>query len=287
MPSEQRKRLSVIIVSYENLEVLRACLGSIEKFNDIGDELEVVVVEQSSTDAVYEAVRAEYPWVVAVRNENRGFGAGNNAGARVATGELLLFLNPDTCLVEPVFGFALARFEENPKLGLFGLRLIDACGGRNRSFHFRKPYGLLRALVWRLCDRFDVFVPRSMYIAGADMFVPAAAFHNVGGFNEGMFMYFEETYLCERLDELGLCIAYFPQKRIVHLEGRSSCGTNVLARQLDSLQVLCSSTRLDYGRILLGMRRDRAIKALFPGRGDLCREEMAQIDVEVVRGVCR
>lgn len=275
------KQLSVVIVSYENLAVLRGCLDSISKFNDIGDALEVIVVEQSRSDEIYNALVDDYPWVVALRNENKGFGAGNNAGARAAHGGLLLFLNPDTVLVEPVFSFALSVSVDDSCLGMFGVRLVDAKGGRNRSFHFRKPYGLARALAWRFFDRLDVFLPKSMYIAGADMFVPADAFRKTGGFDEGMFMYFEETYLCERLNGLGYTVGYFPSKKIVHLEGRSSGGISVLSKQLDSLERLCSSTGKDYVSTLVLMRRDRRFKRLFPGCRSAYTNEMVQIDARL------
>lgn len=277
--TEAGVKLSVVIVSYKNSAVLYDCLDSILKFNDIGGALEVIVVEQSPEGDLYEGLRRDYPWVVTLRHENRGFGAGNNAGARVANGRYLLFLNPDTVLVEPVFGFAIEKFEADSELGLFGVRLVDADGNRNQSFYFRKPYGLLRgSVLWRICDRFDWFMPRAMYITGADMFVTAQALRTMGGFDERMFMYFEETYFCERLDDLGLRIGYFPEKRIVHLEGKSGGGVEKFRRQLESLEVLCEDLQLDYYRILCKMAFDRKVKSMLGSAGDIRRGEIEEIE---------
>ena len=277
--------LSVVIVSYKNYGILTSCLDSIQEFNDIGDALEVIVVEQSPEDSLYERLCWGYPWVVVERHENRGFGAGNNAGAALARGRYLLFLNPDTVLLEPVFRFSIARFEENPKLGLFGVRLVDSDGNRNQSFYFRKPYGILRgSVLWRICNRFDWFIPSAMYITGADMFVRADAFQKVGFFDERMFMYFEETYLCEKLERLGMSIGYFADKRIVHLEGKTGGDAAKFRRQLDSLEVLCGDLDYDFRKVLRNMVLDRKIKAMLGSDKETRQREIREIEMWLSRG---
>lgn len=260
--SNKHKLLSVIIVSYKNLDVLGECLDSIQKFNDIGDGLETIVVEQSEDSGIPTTIRARWPWATVIENENVGFGGGNNRGAISANGDYLLFLNPDTVIIEPVFSFAAQKFSDDDFLGAFGVRLISKEGNHNRSFHFRKPYGLFRSAVWRVCDHFDWFMPNAMYIAGADLFVRASSFQEIGGFDERMFMYFEETYLCERLNDIGMKIGYFPQKRIVHLEGKSSGNVNTLLQQIKSLKYLCDESGWSYSHVLRRMRQDRIFKTL-------------------------
>ena len=266
--------LSVIIVSYRNPVVLRDCLESIEEFNDIGDALEVIVVDQSEDASVLPEMTFEFANVTFLRNENRGFGSGNNVGARYAHGNVLLFLNPDTILLEPIFAFALQRFEDDPRLGLFGCRLVSGDGDRNQSFFMKRPYGFFSIMLWHIYDRFDRFNPDTMYITGADMFVSRNAFERVGGFDERMFMYYEETYLCARLMEQNYDIAYFPQKRIVHLEGKSSSNINTFLRSLDSLEILCSDLSWDYDKTLREMRKDRILMGLLPSKRKSCRKEI-------------
>ncbi len=95
------KKISAIIVAYKNGEILKDALDSIHCFNDIGDDLEVVVVDNGPQDG---KIRA---WVsgsdIYLETDNHGFGEGNNRGAEVASGEILAFLNPDICRVEPLF----------------------------------------------------------------------------------------------------------------------------------------------------------------------------------------
>jgi len=279
MKQNETCAMSVVIVSYRNYKVLQDCLKSIVKFNDLQDGLEVIVVEQSPEGDLYSRLRSDFPWVRAIRNENRGFGAGNNVGVRAASGKYLLLLNPDTILVEPVFRFAVDQFEHNANLGLFGVRLLNENGERNQSFYFRKPYGILRgSLLYRFCDARDKFMPHAMYITGADMFVRSDAFVKVGGFDERMFLYFEETYLCTRLNEAGYRIGYCPQRQIVHLEGQSTISVDVFRRRLDSLEVLCGDFGWDFPSMLRGMRRDREIKKLFGSRPDERAREISEID---------
>lgn len=216
------KKLSVIIVSYNSLKLIKDCLESVQKYNDIGDALEVIVVEQSPEDTIYETLSKEYTWVKTVRNSNMGYGGGNNVGVRNATGEYLLFLNPDTLLIEPVFGYILSKYEEDKNLGICGCRLLD--GNRNyvQSFFWKDSISNVKGIIWRFLDKMDKFIPGKMYITGADIFVPRKAFEEAGWFDENLFMYCEETDICNRVEKQGLKTKYFPEKKIIHLEGKTT-----------------------------------------------------------------
>lgn len=216
------KKLSVIIVSYNNLKLIQDCLDSILEFNDIGNALEVILVEQSPTDEIYETISKEYTWVKTVRNTNQGYGGGNNVGCRNATGEILLFLNPDTVLIEPVFQYILSKYEQNQKLGICGVRLLDGEGNFAQSFFWKDSISNVKGLLWRCLDKMDKFIPAKMYITGADIFVPKKLFEKAGMFDESIFMYCEETDICNRVEKLGYDTRFFPEKRIVHLEGKTT-----------------------------------------------------------------
>lgn len=218
----EMKKLSVIIVSYNSLKLIKDCLDSVQRYNDIGDSLEVIVVEQSPKEEIFEVLSKEYTWVKTVRNSNMGYGGGNNAGVRHATGDILLFLNPDTLLIEPVFGYILSKYEEDKSLGICGCRLLG--GNRNyvQSFFWKDSISNVKGVLWRFLDRMDRFIPKKMYITGADIFVPKQAFEDAGWFDENLFMYCEETDICNRVEKLGLNTKFFPEKKIIHLEGKTS-----------------------------------------------------------------
>lgn len=211
-------KLSVVIVSYKNLDVLKDCLDSIHKYNDIGNQLEVIVVEQSPEETIYDYIKKNYEDIIIIRNSNAGFGAGNNRGTEFASGEYLLFLNPDTILVEPIFSYAIKIFKQNPNLGLFGFKLIDKHGNLNLSYNYIINFGIAQIL-YRKIKKQPNFSNKKMYINGADIFIRNKLFRDIGKFDENIFMYGEEADICLRLKHTNYTVGYFDEKRIAHLEG--------------------------------------------------------------------
>ncbi|HSH91659.1 MAG TPA: glycosyltransferase, partial [Ramlibacter sp.] len=116
-------KVSVIVLCFNNLELTRACLDSVER-HSLWPQLELVVVDNASTDGTPDYLKqfaASRPWVKLVLNAtNAGFAAGNNAGLAAATGEILILLNNDT-EVSPGWIHGLRRhFQRDPRLGLVG-----------------------------------------------------------------------------------------------------------------------------------------------------------------------
>jgi len=224
--------LSVVIVTYRSSSVIVPCLHSLEEFNDIGDCLEVTVIDSSPEgDVTYELVRRQFPWVRAARNpENGGYGQGNNVGARLSTGKYLLFLNPDTELVEPLFRFAVSAFESDSRLAVFGVQQLTASRRRCPSVFLRVqhqtkyPHGVPRLISWT-----GYFNAITMACLGAAVFIRTDVFRRVGCFDEELFLGCEESDLWNRVDLLGdgWHGGFFREKRLIHLGG-SSQGVRVL-----------------------------------------------------------
>ncbi len=211
------------------------CIESIYRFNDIESQLEVILVDNSPGHNVYEAVMPKFRNVIGVKNDNTGFGAGNNLGETKARGKYLLFLNPDTILVEPIFRFAIERFEEDQNLAIFGLKLISVSMQRNMSFFLLNSGGIIRSAIIKLCNAMDIYLDGAMYVSGANMFVRHDDFISCGKFDEKIFMYYEEPDLTKRLRAMGRVTAYFKEKKIIHLEGGTSSDNELaLRRRLDS-----------------------------------------------------
>ena len=107
-------KISVIIVAYKSGDILVKCLDSIAKYNDIEDELEVIVVDNSPEDERIERdlAKSQYKNYRYIPSDNRGFGAGNNQGVDISTGEILAFLNPDIILIEPIFKKVWEKFQK-------------------------------------------------------------------------------------------------------------------------------------------------------------------------------
>ena len=251
------KKLSIIIVSYNSKDVLADCLNSVFEYNDLGDNLEVIVIEQSEKDDVYNWLISEYQHVKAIRRENRGFGAGNNMGFKKSSGEYLLFLNPDTVLIEPIGEFACRKFSENETLGLFGVRLTDKEGNLNNSFLIKIPYGFKNRVKAVVNNKISFFNEKNMYIVGADMFVRRSAFEKAGMFDDNFFMFSEEADLCNRIQIAGYSVKYFKEKTIKHLEGKSSAVDDgrKFCMMLDSFRYYCEKFNCNYIGILKAEKR--------------------------------
>lgn len=232
-------RVSVIIVAYRNGKVLKESLDSLQRFNDLGTDLEVLVVDNSPEgERVLSFVReSAFPEVRYIPADNRGFGAGNNVGAKVASGEILCFMNPDIIYMEPVFGKVWRKFQEDRDLMLAGGKLLNADLSSGFSFYYDYSSDLLHRTLDKVQNKRDRFIPEKMYTSGANLFVRREAFFAAGMFDENIFMYYEEPDLIRRIRKTmpGARNAYFPEIRMIHLERQSTpVGIGALKRELDS-----------------------------------------------------
>jgi N-acetylglucosaminyl-diphospho-decaprenol L-rhamnosyltransferase len=220
---------------------------------------EVVVVDNASGDGSAEMVRAEFPWVRLIANsENRGFTAANNQGIAASFGRYLLLLNPDTELLGNALRVMLDFMEAHPSVGLAGPQLRygevetpneiaagESTGdGGVQSSRRRFPtlataflestvlQGLFqKSKVLRdyyVLDRPDDTTQEVDWVVGAAMMVRRAVVEQIGGLDEGFFMYSEELDWCRRIKAASgpgggaWQVMYLPAARVVHHEGRSS-----------------------------------------------------------------
>ncbi|HAS91144.1 MAG TPA: glycosyltransferase family 2 protein, partial [Clostridiales bacterium] len=183
-----KKIVTVVIVSYNNSEVLINCLNSIYQYNDIGDSLEVIVVDNSENLDIYNLIKNIYKNVIVIKNNNMGFGQANNIGAKLAQGKYLIFLNPDTLLIEPIFLFAIKKFEEYNNLALFGVKLLSVDLKSNMSFGFIDKFSLFYGQLNKILNKYNIFLNNMMYISGANIFIKKSEFIKAGMFDENIFM---------------------------------------------------------------------------------------------------
>ena len=245
-------KLSIIIVSYKNIELLKLCLDSIYSFNDIGASLEIIVSDNSPDMQVYEFVKENYSNVIVTHNfKNRGFGYGNNRGYELSTGEYLLFLNPDTYLIEPIFKYCIDFFKRDTELAAFGLRLVKPNFEKNFSYGLLDSSGVVDWIKLLNYWRTDTFLEGKMFTSGANLFIRREVFEKIGHFDEHIFMYYEESDILHRIQELNknYKMSYLKEKRIVHLEGATqrdddNAVINSYKRQLESFKYYCKKYEL-------------------------------------------
>src|SRR5258707_914153 len=121
-------KLSIVIICWNDLRVIRDCLRSIYEGTRITD-FEIVVSDNGSVDESVEFIRKHYPGVRIVENQqNLGFARGNNAGISASRGEYVLILNPDTIIHEGALDRLVEFADRHPKAGAFGCRVLNSDG---------------------------------------------------------------------------------------------------------------------------------------------------------------
>lgn len=228
--------LSVIIVNWNVRDLLRRCLHSILA-NVPGGQLEIIVVDNGSTDGSVEMVRREFPMVRLIANpDNRGFPAANNQGLEVARGRYVLLLNPDTEVVGDALATMAAFADAHPDVGIVGPQLLNPDGSVQSSRRrfptlatalfestWLQPYAPRRLLArYYVLDRPDDEIQEVDWVTGAALMARREAVEEVGPLDEGFFMYSEELDWCRRFREAGWRVVYLPTARIVHYVGKSS-----------------------------------------------------------------
>lgn len=210
-------RASVIIVNYNRREYLEECLRSLLDEDCLG--YEVILVDNASTDESAEYVEQVFPEVSVIRNEaNRGFGQGNNVGARRARGTYLAFLNPDT-VVEPGWLEALiTALEADPQSGLATSKIllladpkrINTCGN---EVHYT---GLTLCRGMGMSHKAFTDLTEVSAVSGAAFGMRKEIFEALGGFDETFFLYMEDTDLSWRARLAGYRCVYVPQSVVHH-----------------------------------------------------------------------
>ena len=219
------KRLSIIIVTYNSEKDIFDCISSIKQWSDIPfEELEVIIVDNNSrnTDSMFEQLRLLYGNdIVLVKNtHNGGYGQGNNMGIRRATAPVILIMNPDVRMMEPVFKTALDAFDHWKDLSIYGMKqMLSATVPSNNSFCCAYTVnGYLQTIMTSIGNRFDYYLPRYMHFSGSCFFIRKEMFEQVGLFDETIFMYGEEEDIHYRMRKSGFKqMIYNPKLHYIHL----------------------------------------------------------------------
>ncbi len=209
---------TIIIVSYNSDKDLNECIKSIMRYNDLGNELQIIVIDNARSIKTKSIIES-YSDITYVENSNLGFGHANNVGALLAKNDFLLFLNPDTLFIEPILNFAVKQFSTNKDLRAFGMLLVDEKGAYQETFgFFPEALKLIPEKYYLPFVRLG-YSPPNIFPWGANIFVRKEDFFAAGMFDEKIFMCYEEPDLIHRLPKGQVKI--FP-KRIIHKAGHTT-----------------------------------------------------------------
>jgi N-acetylglucosaminyl-diphospho-decaprenol L-rhamnosyltransferase len=236
-PSE----LSIVIISKDTKDLLKNLLDSIYADESLAQILkEVVLVDNGSVDGTDELIAKSFPGILYLRNEqNMGFAAAVNRGIARSGGEYVLLLNSDTLLIKGEVVKLLRFMAGDRRAGICGPQLVYPDLEPQRSFAYIPslfleivPRSLLELLFPRKyfakqpgsshASRFTLHgiidVPS---LIGAAIMIRKNVFDAVGGFDEKFFFFLEETDFCMRVKGMGRRIVFFPQAKVIHLQGKT------------------------------------------------------------------
>lgn len=252
--------ISVVIVAYNEASELNKCLTSIKEHEPLLPPEKIIVVDNSTAEAVREMISRSHFDITYISNLNRGFGAGNNRGVAAARDDFILFLNPDTQLTQALIRPLISEFERTPNLGALGMRIVGPDGGRQQSFFWINGGGILRGITQHLLNRAGLFIPKYMCTSAAALAVRRSAFVAAGQFDERIFLYCEEVDLARRLNRKGWRWRFLPSAQIAHIGGATTAPNAFFAAErLKSLRYYCQKYGLNYGARLRRELRYRRV----------------------------
>ena len=230
--------LSVIIVNYNAGRLIPKCIDSCWKNAPADGEMEVLVVDNASTDGSAEALAVRDDIIFIRNRQNFGYAAANNQGIARAGGDYLLLLNPDVEVGPGVFDELMAFLDENPDAGIAGPALVNPSGRLQESYR-RFPnllhlLGNRRSIIYRLWPR-NPFSRQGFYLdlelggavkvdflAGAAMMFKRELVDLIGPLDPKYFMYVEDADFSRRARDAGSYTYLLPQLTVLHHWGESA-----------------------------------------------------------------
>jgi N-acetylglucosaminyl-diphospho-decaprenol L-rhamnosyltransferase len=261
--------VSVCVANWNCRDLLRGCLASLQD-QPQGVSLEVIVVDNASSDGAADMVAKEFPEVVLLRNDrNLGFSRANNQAAARAQGRYVFFLNNDTVVPPGTLRRLTAFADRHPEVGMVGPRLRDGKGNFQVSSRERPTLAALlhrtALLRWTnlfrhayRCYRrhhFDPYTVRNVDILmGAAVLLARERFLACGGWDEDFTFGGEDIDLSTRINRSAK-VVYLPQAEVIHF-GRMSSRLHIgfVSSQM-AIGLVCYLRKAGYGRLpLLGYK---------------------------------
>lgn len=216
--------VSVVVVNWNAGPALARCLASLDA--DAAAGTEIVLVDNASSDDSTVAATRDRPWVRVVQStDNLGFARGANTGAATATGDVLVFLNPDAAVEPGALGLLVDGLGASSESAIAGGGLVDEDGGWQPA---AARFGVVAHLV---CDTTLGRLPARRrlvpypvdWVYGTFMAIRRDVFDRLGGFDGSYFLYGEDLDLCHRARAAGWRTLHVPGARAIH--GRNVSAT--------------------------------------------------------------
>ncbi len=236
MTQSSQPDVSVVIVSYNTRDLLAQCLRSI--FSQTPSlKLEVIVIDNASSDDSCGLVREQFRKVQLITNEeNGGFAKATNQGIRASSGRYILLLNPDTIVLDQAIEKMVRFMEAKPRAGACGCKLVFPNGDFQPSafpfpsllgglFEYSGLFERLPLLgQWLAPDWLASRIVQTRPVAwcsGACLLVSRACINDIGLLDESFYLYAEEVDWCQRMWRANWQVFYLIDAAVVHYLGAS------------------------------------------------------------------
>jgi len=254
--------MDVVVVSYRSGSELRGCVEPLAA----AEGVHVVVVDNASGDGSLDAVSGLDVRTIELP-ANRGFAAGCNAGWRATSSPYVLFLNPDARIEPAALETLVALVEREPGVAVAAPRIVDEDGSldlserrfptlRSTYAHALFLHRLFRRAAWAselVRDPADYERAGSPdWVSGACLLVRRSVLEELGGWDEGFFLYCEDKDLCRRARDRGYDVRFEPAALARHTGGASAPRPS-LAHVLAQSRVRYA--RKHHGRVVAELER--------------------------------
>ena len=228
-------KVSVVIVNHNTKDVLRDCLANLSQISDSYGLMEIIVVDNASSDGSVEMVKEKFHHVQLILSENKGLAAGYNKGIDRSSGEYILYLGSDTFPNEVTIKGMADYLDQNKDIGAATCELVLRNGLLDMDAHrgFPTPWASLThfSRLNRLFPKSKIF--NKYFLGWKDfskpheidlcishfMMIRKSVFEKVGRWDEDYFVYGEDVDMCYRIKQAGYKIMYLPQWEAIHYKG--------------------------------------------------------------------
>ncbi len=231
--------VSITIVTWNSEKYIKPCLLSILRQKDFGfKDFEIIIIDNNSKDNAISIIKNEFSEVLLIENSsNQGYARANNQGLKVAKGDFILFLNPDTQLQDNFFLPMLDFLERNKKTGAVAPKILNPdlsvqqsirsfpdypilfyeITGLSKFFPGHKIFGKWRMVYFNYNQLSEIDQPMA-----SCLLVRKRTVDDIGYFDEDFPMFYNDVDFCFRLKEAGWQIYYLPESVVIHERGAST-----------------------------------------------------------------
>lgn len=207
--------IGAVVVTHNSESHIEKCIESLKR-----EGLQTIVVDSASTDGTKDKL-SHLKTETIILSENRGFGHAVNEGVKNVNTDYVLFINPDAYLESGALEGFTDFIQQHPNIGIIGLSLWDEEGKSEIASFGNEP--TLQRLLTR--HRFNTGplteAWRVDWVSGGAMLVKKSLFEELGGFDEGFFLYWEDVDICRRVRQVGYSVWVYPQAKAIHARGAS------------------------------------------------------------------